>query len=371
MAVNKCFLWVLLLTVSARLACGHLPAIGVDRDASPLKVACVQAAPVFLDLEATVDKTVALIEQAAAEGAGLIAFPETWIPGYPWFLWLDAPAWNMPLVHRYHQQSLVLDSPQARRISAAARQAGIYVVLGYSERSHGSLYIGQWIIDNHGETVGIRRKLKATHVERTLFGESDGSSLRTFETPIGVLGALCCWEHLQPLSKYALYAQNEQIHVAAWPSFSLYTNATQALGPEVNIAASRVYAAEGQCFVIAPCAVVSPEMIELLCDTDAKRSLLQAGGGHARIFGPDGSELATPLGEHEEGLLYATLDPAALIFAKVAADPAGHYSRPDVTRLMLNTNANPCVVPLPGLPVAAAEAAVQANESTAAAHVEV
>ncbi|RML49210.1 putative Nitrilase [Pseudomonas syringae pv. maculicola] len=188
-------------------------------------------------------------------------------------------------------------------------------------------------------------------MERTLFGEGDGASLRPFETPVGVLGALCCWEHLQPLSKYAMYAQNEQIHVAAWPSFSLYQNATRALGPEVNTAASRVYAAEGQCFVIAPCAVVSPEMIEMLCDSDAKHSLLQAGGGHARIFGPDGSDLATPLGEHEEGLLYATLDPAALIFAKVAADPAGHYSRPDVTRLMFNPNPNPCVVELPGLPI--------------------
>lgn len=318
---------------------------------NPIKVACVQAAPVFLDLHATVDKTIALMRQAAAEGAQLIAFPETWIPGYPWFLWLDAPAACMPLVHRYHLNSLVLDSAEARRISDAARECAIHVVLGYSERSHASLYIGQWLIDDQGQTIGVRRKLKATHVERTLFGESDGSSLRTFDTALGTVGALCCWEHLQPLSKYALYAQHEQIHVAAWPSFSLYRQATSALGPEVNIAASRVYAAEGQCFVLAPCALVSPQMHELLCDTEAKRQLLEPGGGHARIFGPDGGELATPLAEDEEGLLYATLDPNALIFAKAAADPAGHYSRPDVTRLMLNRSANPCVVdfstPLP------------------------
>ncbi|RAI70847.1 carbon-nitrogen hydrolase family protein [Pseudomonas fluorescens] len=310
----------------------------------PIKVACVQAAPVFLDLHATVDKTITLIRQAAAEGAELIAFPETWIPGYPWFLWLEAPAAYMPLVKRYHENSLVLDSAEARRISDVARECAIHVVLGHSERANGSLYIGQWIIDAQGKTVGVRRKLKATHVERTLFGESDGSSLSTFETELGTLGALCCWEHLQPLSKYAMYAQNEQIHVAAWPSFSLYRQTTNALGPEVNTAASRIYAAEGQCFVLAPCALVSPEMIELLCDDDYKRSLLQTGGGHARIFGPDGSDLATPLAEDEEGLLYATLEPSALIFAKVAADPAGHYSRPDVTRLMLNKTANSCVV---------------------------
>ncbi|WP_409302475.1 carbon-nitrogen hydrolase family protein [Pseudomonas sp. KCJK8993] len=309
-----------------------------------IKVACVQAAPVFLDLQGTVDKTLALIEQAASQGARLIAFPETWIPGYPWFLWLDAPANYMPLVQRYHQNSLVLDSEQARRISEAARQHGIHVVLGYSERDHGSLYIGQWLIDDQGRTLGTRRKLKATHVERVLFGESDGSSLATFGSSLGQLGALCCWEHLQPLSRYAMYAQHEQIHVAAWPSFSLYRRGTAALGPEVNLAASRLYAAEGQCFVLASCAVVTPDMLDLLCATDEQRALLEAGGGHARIFGPDGADLASPLDEREEGILYATLDPAALIGAKLAADPVGHYARPDVTRLLFNRNAYTPVV---------------------------
>ncbi len=310
----------------------------------PVRVACVQASPVFMDLEGTVDKTIELIKEASANGAKLVAFPETWIPGYPWFLWLDSPIANMSMVHRYHCNSLVLDSTQARRISDAARDAGIHVVLGYSERAAGSLYIGQWIIDDLGQTVGVRRKLKATHVERTLFGESDGASLMTYQTPLGMVGALCCWEHLQPLSRYALYSQHEQIHVASWPSFCLYRQATSALGPEVNLAASRVYAAEGQCFVIASCAVVSQEMVDMLCDTDAKRQLLVAGGGHSRIFGPDGGDLATPLGEHEEGLIYADLDPAALIYAKSVGDPVGHYSRPDVTRLMLNRNPSPCVV---------------------------
>lgn len=309
-----------------------------------VKVACVQAAPVFLDLEATIDKTIDLIEQAAAHGAQLIAFPETWLPGYPWFLWLGSPAWSGRFLQRYHENSLVMDSESAQRISDAARKAGIHVVLGFSEKAGGSLYIAQWLIDDRGQTIGMRRKLKATHVERTLFGESDGSSLRTFDTSLGVLGALCCWEHLQPLSKYALFAQREEIHVAAWPSFSIYRGVAHALGPEVNVSASRIYAVEGQCFVIAPCAVVSKAMVELLCDDDDKRSLLQAGGGHARIFGPDGAELAAPLGEHEEGLLYADLDPSAIVFAKSAADPVGHYARPDVVRLMLNRNPNPVLV---------------------------
>ena len=310
-----------------------------------IKVPSVQAAPAYLDLAAGIDRTIALIGEAAGNGADLIAFPETWLPGYPWFLWLDSPAWGMQFLRRNHEHSLLLGSDEAGRISDAARAAGIQVVLGYSERDAGSLYIGQWIIDHRGETIGTRRKLKPTHVERTLFGESDGSSLTVFDTPLGRIGALACWEHLQPLSKYALYAQHEQIHVAAWPSFSLYRAATSALGPDVNVAASRVYAAEGQCFVLAPCGIVSAEMIGMLCGDDAqKNALLQAGGGHARIFGPDGGELASPLGEHEEGLLYAVLEPAAITYAKAAADPVGHYSRPDVARLMLNRTPNRTVV---------------------------
>lgn len=302
-----------------------------------MKVACVQAAPVFLDLQGTVNKTIRLIADAAAQGAELIAFPETWIPGYPWFLWLDSPAANMPLVYQYHLNSMELDSEQAKQIADAAKHYKIHVVLGFSERDHGSLYISQWIIDDCGETIAVRRKLKATHVERTLFGESDGSSLQVYNTKLGRIGALCCWEHLQPLGRYAMYSQHEQIHIAAWPSFSLYTEATAALGAEVNNTASRLYAAEGQCFVIAPCAIVSPEMIEFLCKNDTQKQLLKVGGGAARIYGPDGRDLVTPLAEDEEGLLVTDIDLTHIIFAKAAADPVGHYSRPDVFQLVFNS----------------------------------
>lgn len=300
------------------------------------RAAAVQAAPVFLDLDATVDKTVALIAEAARGGAEIVAFPETWIPGYPWFVWLDSPAWGMQFIQRYHDNSLVYGSPQAERIAKAARDNGIMVVLGHSEKQGGSLYMGQWIIDADGRTVAMRRKLKPTHVERTVFGEGDGSDLSVFDTPLGRVGALCCWEHLQPLSKYAMYAQNEQVHIAAWPSFSLYRGGAYALGHEVNNAASRIYAVEGSCFVLAPCNTVSKEMVELMCTDDAKRALLQAGGGFARIYAPDGQLMHEPLPEDAEGLVYADIDLGMISLAKAAADPAGHYSRPDVTRLLLD-----------------------------------
>ncbi len=300
------------------------------------KVAAIQAAPVFLDLNGTIDKAIAMIEEAASNDAKLIAFPETWIPGYPWWIWLDSPAWGMQFVGRYFENSLVLGSEEAQSLNDAAAKNNIYVVMGYSERSGGSLYMGQAIIDDQGQTVFTRRKLKPTHVERTVFGEGDGSDLSVLDTGIGRVGAMCCWEHLQPLSKYAMYAQDEQIHVASWPSFSLYRGAAYALGPEVNNSASQMYAAEGQCFVLAPCATVSKEMIEMLIDDPKKEPLLLEGGGFTMIYGPDGRPLAEALPENEEGILYADVDLGMIAYAKAAADPAGHYSRPDVTRLLFN-----------------------------------
>src|SRR6266550_1557 len=128
------------------------------------KVAVVQAAPVFLDLDATVDKTIALIDQAAAQGAKLIAFPETFIPGYPWQIWLGAPAWAIGrgFVQRYFDNSLSFDSPQAEKIRKAVKRAKLTAVIGVSERDGGSLYIGQWLIGPDGETIAKRRKLRPT-----------------------------------------------------------------------------------------------------------------------------------------------------------------------------------------------------------------
>ncbi|WP_052668844.1 carbon-nitrogen hydrolase family protein [Nitriliruptor alkaliphilus] len=308
-----------------------------------VRAAAIQAEPVWFDADATVEKAVTLIAEAAGQGADVVAFPETFIPGYPWWIWLDSPAWGMQFVHRYHEASIRVDGPELQRIQAAARDHDITVVAGFSERDGGSLYMAQAIIGADGELVATRRKLKPTHVERTVFGEGDGSDLQVHELPIGRVGALNCWEHFQPLTKYAMYSMNEQIHVASWPSFSVYRGAAYALGPEMNNAASQMYAAEGQVFVLAPCGVVGAAGIEQFCDTDLKQQLLLPGGGFARIYGPDGSPLAEPLPETEEGILYADLDLSMISIAKSAADPVGHYSRPDVTRLLLNTTRAPRV----------------------------
>ena len=302
------------------------------------KVAVVQAAPVFLDLDATVEKGIAFIEEAAGNGARLIGFPETWIPGYPWWIWLDCPIDGLRFVRKYHENSLWKDSPQLLKLCDVARENDIFVVMGASERAGGSLYIAQFFIDSDGALLDIRRKLKPTHVERTVFGDGHGNNLCVYDTELGRIGGLCCWEHLQPLSKYAMYAQNEQVHVGAWPTFSLYRNKAYSLSPEMNMAVCSVYAMEGQCYYLASSGVVSKDMVELLADNPSKQELLLPGGGYAMIFGPDGAPLCNYLDEDKEGLLYADLDLGAISIAKSFADPAGHYSRPDVTRLLLNTS---------------------------------
>lgn len=307
------------------------------------KAAAVQAAPVFLDRDATIEKGITLIKEAAANKAEIIAFPETWIPGYPWWIWLDSPAWGMQFVGRYFENALVVDSPQAELLTQTARDNNINVVMGFSERRGGSLYMSQMIIDRTGKIVGVRSKLKPTHAERTVFGDGDPSGLAVYQLDIGRVGALNCWEHLLSLLKYAMYSMGEQIHVASWPSFSLYRGMAYGFGAELNTAATQVYACEGGVFTLSACATVSPEMVEMLCDTPDKGKLLLVGGGFAAIYGPDGHPMTEPLPETAEGILYADIDMGMLGFAKNAMDPVGHYSRPDVVRLMLNTNPNPQV----------------------------
>ena len=306
------------------------------------KAAVVQAAPVFMDLDGCVDKAIGLIEEASREGAQIVAFSECWFPGYPWWIWLSPAFNNVKYFQRYHENSMVVGSDQFKRLGQVAKDNKIFVSAGASERDHGSLYIAQFLFDNMGELIQARRKLKPTHMERTVYGDGDGSSLDVFDTDLGRIGQLCCWEHIQPLTKYAMYSMHEQVHIAAWPSFSVYPEA-YSLGAELNGAVSQTYAVEGQCFVLAPCGVVSQAMYDLLVENEEQAALISVGGGFAQIYAPDGSPICDQLPEAEEGLLFSEIDLGAIAVAKSFADPIGHYSRPDVTRLSLNRCPQPKV----------------------------
>jgi nitrilase len=315
-----------------------------------VRVAAVQAAPVYLDLGATVDKAIGLIEQAAADGVRLIGFPETWIPGYPWWVWLGAPSWGLQFQKRYHENALRRDSREMAALCAAAKRNKINVVLGYAERDGGSLYMSQSILGENGRALVHRRKLKPARTERQVFGEGDGGDLAVTPTSIGRVGAMCCAEHFQPLLKFAMYAEDEQIHVAAWPGFSLMRGRAYLNGPEAASVATQMYAIEGQCFALAATTVNDEAMLSVVCDTDDKRAMLTvegkaAAGGASMVYGPDGSPLAEYIPEDQEGLVYADIDLSNILLAKTAADPLGHFSRPDVVRLMVNRKHAPAIVP--------------------------
>jgi nitrilase len=301
-----------------------------------VRVAAVQAEPVWLDIDGTTEKTVRLIAEAAAGGADLVAFPETWIPGYPVFLWSYPVYEQMQFVARYHAKSPTIDGPQIARIREAAQRHSITVIVGFSEKDGGSLYMSQAVIGPDGQIIQHRRKLKPTHAERTLFGEGDGSDIKVIDTPLGRIGALQCFEHLQPLTKYAMYAQNEQIHVAGWPCLGILGN-VPALSPESLMACSQTYALEGSSFVITATQIMSDDGARKFPTADGGPTpVYTGGGGYARVYGPHSGLITEPLDPTEEGIVYADIDLADIDLAKNTVDPAGHYARADVTRLIFD-----------------------------------
>lgn len=309
-----------------------------------VRVAAVQAEPMWLDMDGTTDKTIRLIGEAAAGGADLVAFPETWIPGYPVFLWSYPVYEQMQFVARYHANSPTIDGPQITRIREAAQQHSITVVVGFSEKDAGSLYMAQAVIGPDGELVLHRKKLKPTHAERTLFGEGDGSDIRVIDTPLGRLGALQCFEHLQPLTKYAMYAQNEQIHISGWPCLGIPGN-VPALSPESIMACTQTYALESSAFVIAATQIMSDDGARKFPTADGGPApVYTGGGGYARVYGPHSAMITEPLDPTEEGIVYADLDLSDIDLAKNTVDPAGHYARPDVTRLVFDNRPHKPVI---------------------------
>lgn len=290
-------------------------------------MAAAQMAPVFLDRDATVEKTCRAMVEAGRNGAQLVAFPETFVPGYPyWALVLDPLStrhWN----RRLFEQSVEIPSPATEALCGAAREAGVYAVVGLDEREGGTLYNTQLFIGPGGEIVGRRRKLVPTSQERMVWGRGDGRDLSIFDTPHGKLGALICYEHSNALYRYALIAQGEEIHVANWPGGLPWING-------IIDAAIRHYAFEAQAFVVNSTAVLTEEIIAAL-GSGGSVGRLKPGGGYSAIVAPTGRFLAGPV-EDQETILYADCDFGLIADMKMIVDSAGHYARPDVVRLVVN-----------------------------------
>lgn len=294
-----------------------------------IRVAAAQLAPELYDRARTIDKACSAIAEAARNGARLVAFPEAFVPGYPYFAMLLAPTQINAQLALLYKEAVRVPSPDTDKLCAAAKAAACHVVMGLHERRGGTLYNAQLFIGPDGAILGCRRKLVPTSHERLVWGRGDGSDLGVYATELGTLGGLICYEHANALFRYALTAQGEQIHVANWPGGMPGIN-------DVIDAAARHYAFESQAFVVNVTSVLTAsalDAIDALCP--GLRDQLALGGGYSGILSPRARWLAGPALEGE-AILYADLDFQLIDNLKSIVDSAGHYARPDVVQLKLN-----------------------------------
>jgi len=299
-------------------------------------VACVQAEPVILDRERTLDKLEALAAESARNGAELVVFPETFVPVYPSSLWAKAFAgWQndgaKETFARLAQNSIAIGSPSEQRLAACARELGIWLVTGVNEvepERPGTIYNALLYHAPDGSLALHHRKLVPTNHERLIWGQGDGRGLDAVETGFGRVGGLVCWENYMPLARFALYEAGVEIYVAstaddgdAWQSTLVHI------------------ARESRSYVVSPSAFQRassyPDDFPLASELEGAGIL---GRGGSAILAPDGTYLAGPLYD-EEGILYAELDPSRLLAERQRFDPVGHYHRPDVLRLGVSPSA--------------------------------
>lgn len=300
-----------------------------------VKVAAVQAGPVYLDLQRSVEKAIGLISEAASRGAKVIAFPETWLPGYP--AWLDCcrdvALWDHEptkrVFARLMENSVVVPGPVTESLGEAAREHQVVLSIGVNERvvegpGRGTLYNSMLIFGADGALLNHHRKIMPTYTERMIWGQGDGSSLRAVETSVGRIGGLICWEHWMPLARQVMHQSGEDIHIAAWPQVK-----------EMNLIASRHYAFEGRCFVIACGAIMrASELPQEFVPIDSLKPDAFVLNGGSAIIAPDGSLLAGPV-FNEEVILTAEIDLRRITEESLALDVTGHYSRPDIFEVKL------------------------------------
>ncbi|HJE57493.1 MAG TPA: carbon-nitrogen hydrolase family protein [Nocardiopsis listeri] len=301
----------------------------MDTTSSTVKVAAVHAAAPFLDLAAGVEQARGFIREAGREGARLVAFPETYLPGYPYWVWSHTPKHAAPLFAQLYANSVELPGEASRALGEAAREAGVWVVMGLDERDGGTLYNTQAYFSPAGELVARHRKLHPTNAERTVWGRGDGRDIFVVDTGFARVGGLICFEHTMDLARYSLATLGEQIHVSAWPAINA-THADPNAGKfdHYSRTLAGAHAIASQSYVVFVQGRISEEIVERLGIPEGPDAPT-VGGGMTGFMGPDGQWLSEPHRD-TEAIVYADLDLGVIPFAKYFADGAGHYARPDV-----------------------------------------
>ena len=299
------------------------------------RIAIIQQAPVFLDRSATLAKAVGAVDEAARDGAGLVVFPETFIPGYPAWVWRLRPGPDLALTEQLHArlrvEAIDLTGDDLAPLREAAARHGVTIVCGLNERdaefSRGTLYNTVVLIGPDGTLLNRHRKMMPTNPERMVWGFGDASGLKAVDTPCGRVGALICWESYMPLARCALYAQGVEIYVA--PTYDSGERCTATM---------QHIAREGGCWVIGSgCAFQGRDIAAAL---PAKAKLYEdpdewINAGDSVVVAPGGKIVAGPL--HEAfGILYAEIDRERVGMARRNLDVAGHYARPDLFQLQVN-----------------------------------
>lgn len=301
------------------------------------RAAAVQAAPVFLDTDATIDKACALIGEAAGAGARLVVFPEVFVPGYPYWNWTMNPVQGSPWFERLFKAAIDIPGPEINRVCDAAKAERAFVVIGVNERdpfSMGTLYNSLVFISDEGEMLGVHRKLVPTWAEKLTWGGGDGSSLRVYDTAIGRLGGLACGENTNTLARFALLAQGENVHTANY--IALPTAPADYDMVEAIKVRAMAHSFEGKVFTIVACSAITPNIVDVVAHDDESRTMLERPHSAVScIVGPDGRLVGEALID-DEGIVYGDIDLNRCIQAKQMHDIIGHYQRSDVFSLRVN-----------------------------------
>ena len=307
-------------------------------DFKKFKAATVQTSPVFLDVEKTIEKAISFIKEASQNGATLIAFPEVFVAGYPYWNWVMTPVQGSKWYEKLYKSSVKTEDTSMQPLFQAAKDFNMHIVIGINERgySYGEIYNTNLVIDNNGKLIGKHRKLVPTWAEKLTWSSGDGSSLKVYDTEVGPIGTLACGENTNTLARFTLLSQGELVHVANYISLPVAP-------PDYNMAeAIKIRAAahsfEGKLFTIVSCSTISKEIKNALREDvpNIDEVLTRKNSAFSGFIGPNGATIGKPLID-DEGIVYAEIDLEKCIQPKQMHDILGHYNRFDIFDLRVNT----------------------------------